>query len=187
MQVSSLATRRARVVELDGISIDCRERVTGGGTTYSVVTGDIIATELPWLMNVYKVDVANFVSKALARAVIAANNDRYGVNINVVQGLNARYEWHVDPSPVAAVLFTSAHNAGDGGELGIREAPDQEPARIYPRPGLIVAFEGRKLEHAVLPLRRDVTRISIPMLYYDVDELQYFPKELDNYLYGIDS
>jgi len=181
-QVKFLAKQAAKPVHLDGDSTDCRELTAGGGTTYKVVTGNSIAEHLPWLMQLYKVGLANSVSKLVSRRVSPSENDRYGVNINVVEGIGGRYEWHVDPSPIAAILFVTAHYPGSGGELALHA--DGELMRIYPKPGLIVVFPGKEVEHSVLPLEENTARISIPMIYYYEDEKQYFPRELDDYLYG---
>ena len=181
-QVVSLAGRAAKAVRLTGKSTDCREPASATGMTYGVVTGDLIAEHLPWLTRFYKIHLAKFLSNTMARPVAPCQNDRYGININVVNGLHGRYEWHVDPSPLAAILFATTHDIGTGGELALRSA--DQLTRIHPRPGLIAIFEGGTIEHAVLPLATNTTRISIPMLYYDNTEVQPFPQELDDYLYG---
>ncbi len=181
-QVTSLASRAAKAVHLNGESADCREETTGTGMTYEVVTGEIIARHIPWLIDFYRVTLAAFVKTVMSRPIVPSRSERNGLNINVVQGMGGRYEWHVDPSPVAAILFATAHDIGGGGELVLRAG--DEFTHIHPRPGLIAVFEGRKIEHAVLPLKANTVRISIPMLYYYENEKQHFPQKLDEYLYG---
>jgi len=181
-QVMSLASRAAMTVHLTGNSPDCREDESGQEVVYSVVTGDVIAREISWLDEFYRSFLARYVSSIAGRAVQPSASKRHGVNINVLNGTSGRYEWHVDPSPFAAVLFVTGHPKGDGGELALRSG--HTLLTVLPAAGLVVIFEGRRIEHAVLPLQKDAMRVSVPMLYYNDGEPQYFPRELDEYLYG---
>jgi hypothetical protein len=180
--VQFLGETSAAQVHLSGDSPDCREAHGTVGMTYRVVTGDTIAIALPWLMNFYRLTLAGYISQLLPSPIVACASERYGVNINILQSKGDCYEWHVDPSPVAAVLFVTAHPPGCGGELALRIGDDER--HVHPEKGLIAIFEGRAVQHAVLPLREDTSRISIPMLYYHAGEPQYFPQDLDRYLYG---
>ncbi len=181
-QVTELACRAGKSVSLHGNSEDCRESAGSIATVYRVVTGDIVAKQLPWLIRLYRSDIIPFIEETFGYPVFAANNDRYGVNINLLEGAGARYEWHVDPSPVSAVLFVTEHTAKDGGALALRDRDCT--VKIIPRRGFIVLFEGGRVEHSVLPLERDILRVAVPMIYYTDPEKQPFSAELDNYLYG---
>lgn len=167
---------------LNGNSDDCREPEGSTGTAYRVVTGDVVAKHLPWLVRLYRSELIAFIAATFGPPIFPARKERHGVNINFLEGTGARYEWHVDPSPLSAVLFVTEHTEADGGALALRDG--EQKIEIIPRRGLITVFEGGRVEHCVLPLERDVSRVAVPMIYYTDPVSQPFSAELDSYLYG---
>src|SRR5205085_12683454 len=82
-----------------------------------VVTGETIFEHIRWLHKLYDEDLAEFASQFAKRTVVAADDLPSSVNINLLRGLNARYEKHVDTNPVTGILFVTTLLPTDGGEL----------------------------------------------------------------------
>lgn len=179
-EILTAAEGIAQRVFLHGHAEDSREPQNTAGTDYYVVPGDLIRTKLPWLYNLYEQDLCEVVSSLVGRRMKLSRSVRLGVNINVVKGHNARYEWHVDSSPVSAVLFATTHGDGHGGELAIR-MPDAL-IKISPQAGSLVVFNGR-LAHSVLPLVQGGARVSVPMIFFYDDFEEADTTELEEYLY----
>jgi len=180
-QVMAVADQFAAFVHLEGDSPTSREPAGTAGSDYYVVTGDIIQAELPWLHHLYTTELAALASRAAHKAVQPSTQLKSGININVVRGVGARYEWHVDSNPLTGMLYVTTHTADDGGELVFR--PAERDTIVHPRSGLFIVFDARAIPHAVLPLKRDQVRLSIPMNYYDVGQAETRPPELDAYIY----
>jgi len=180
-QVYRTSDRFSILVHLDGDSKDSREAAGSTGIDYYVVTGDIVARELPWLYNLYTSRFLDLASQASGVRLEPAINIRQGININTLRGQGARYEWHVDPNPVTGILFADSLDQEDGGELLIDRPVGKVTFR--PRKGSFLAF-GAQVPHSVAPLKVGKTRISIPMIYYINGQIQEWNSDLDSYLYG---
>jgi hypothetical protein len=155
--------------ELDGSSVTSRERDFGvhGACSAGIVTGDVVAEELPWLDNLYRTTILD-----------AVNSIDPG----------GRYEWHVDSNPLTALLFVTTHEPDSGGELVFRPDPRFDSAAswehvVTPVSGDLLVFDAREAAHGVMPLGGAQTRITVPMNYYLTGDAAVRPADLDGYLY----
>jgi len=166
---------------LDGRSITSREPSGGVSIEVGVVSGNAIQRHLPWLFALYANELRVFASRVAGAEVYISNDLASSININVLRGECARYEWHVDSNPLTGLLFVTSHPAGSGGEL-LFEKP---PFRCVVRPvaGTFIAFDARAIPHTVMPLEDDGLRMSVPMNYYLSPTDQSRPADLDGYLY----
>ena len=105
-----------------------------------------------------------------------------GVNINVLQGVGGRYESHLDTNPLTGLIFATTHADEEGGQLEFDVTPS--PLIFPPRAGMLLLFDATRAPHRVTPLKKDVTRISIPMNFYTEETLEQRSPDLDSYLYG---
>ena len=94
----------AKTTVLDGASETSREEL-GTKIPVRVVEGDPIAKDLPWLFNLYEREFLEFSSESFATHLYVCNDSNDAININCIEGLPARYEWHVDTNPVTGILF----------------------------------------------------------------------------------
>ena len=65
---------------------------------------------------------------------------------------------------------------------GLRALPPGTVMSIAPAAGSLVLMDGRRCAHAVAPLREDALRISVPMVFPEVEDRR--PAGLDDYLYA---
>lgn len=182
-QIEALALKRAIYKTLNGASITSRESQDARPATVGVVTGDAIWEEMRWLYDLYAGPLLEWACRLAPQRLAIAADKTSSVNINVLAGINSRYERHVDTNPVTGLLFASNLSARDGGGLVFDHASGFSDV-IYPRCGLFLAFDATATPHYVAPLRKDKQRISIPMNYYVHGAQQFRPKDLNTYLYG---
>lgn len=166
---------------LDHQSVTSREPEGSPPMEVCVVTGEIIFQHMNWLHELYRNDLASFASMFAGRAITIANDLQSSVNINLLRGIHARYERHVDSNPVTGILFASTLHPADGGEL-IFEGANHDTT-ILPRTGIFIVFDARNITHYVAPLKTTIDRISLPMNYYFADGQQSRPEDLNEYLY----
>ena len=147
-----------------------------------VLTGDQVQSHLPWLDALYRNELTAFVSSFAGRTMYPSQNLRSGVNINLLKGKGAHYEWHCDSNPVTGLIFLNSLSEGEGGELVFRT--DAEELTVRPRAGVFLAFDAREIPHCVLPLRNEKgDRFSVPMNFYLTADAQERPDDLDEYLF----
>lgn len=180
-EIKNIALAFSCRVELDGKSSTSREPNDTDGAEVYVVDGKIIKEKLPQLHAVYENDILSLININLPEKYECSNDLISGININLLNGKGARYEWHVDSNPLTAVLFATTHQGNDGGEL-IFKLPN-EILKVYPKVGTLVLFDAREIPHTVLPLLHSNIRISIPMNYYLNGSPQNRPIDLDGYIY----
>ncbi|HEX4610316.1 MAG TPA: 2OG-Fe(II) oxygenase [Urbifossiella sp.] len=158
------------------------------------VHADQVATELPWLRELYRKDFRELGEQATGRNVYAAADERYGTVLNVQRGPRMRFECHVDSNPLTGLLFCTNHGPGSGGELvfgndkAARSRADIEHSCsvLRPQAGHLIFFDGRVYPHYVRPLEDgDDTRVVAVMNYY-TDECPEStrPPKLNRHLYG---
>lgn len=181
-EIRRLAGSHARRVYLDGRSPTSREPASTTGFHYQVVTGDKIRSHLPWLYDIYRNDVCSIASAVSGYDLAPSNEELACININIVSGRASRYEWHVDSNPVTAILYATPLTLADGGAFAYKI--DGDTRSITPSPGDVLIFMAEEVEHAVLPLKRECERISIPMTYYLRGQAQRGYEGLQEYLYG---
>src|ERR1700744_3855646 len=93
------------------------------------VHADQVQNSLPWLSKLYRSDFLELAQRvAGSHPVWAAQDDRYGVVLNVQHGSKMRFECHVDSNSLTALLFFTDHGPGEGGELVV--ANDSEASSV---------------------------------------------------------
>jgi hypothetical protein len=128
----------------------------------------------------------------LFEPVSAAQDDRYGVVLNVQRGTGMRFECHVDSNPRTGLLFCTDHQAG--GELVIANDTEAEGVAavgrncsvIQPHAGHLIFFDARRYPHCARVLTADSeTRIVAVMNFYTESCPESTrPRELNKHLYG---
>jgi hypothetical protein len=176
--------------KLDGSSVTSRETDFGeiGAFEVGVVPGDVVAREVPWLMDLYRGPILDAVNALGLGRYRTAEDVRSTVNINSIPP-GSRYEWHVDSNPMTALLFVTTHVRGTGGELVFRPDPRLSPDEawehvVHPESGELLVFDARESAHGVMPVGGGEVRITVPMNYYFADGAVSRPADLDAYLYG---
>jgi len=161
------------------------------------VHADQVRDRLPWLYKAYRNEILELAKEMTGRDkhVSAANDDRYGIVLNVQRGTRMRFECHVDSNPLTGLLFCTEHAAGgelvvahDTAALGLAEI-DRNCSVIRPHAGQLIFFDARKYPHyARLLTDESETRIVAVMNFYtdDCPETSR-PRELNRHLYGDDA
>lgn len=153
-----------------------------------------VASELPWLRELYRTDFRELGEQATGRKVYAAADERYGTVLNVQRGPRMRFECHVDSNPLTGLLFCTDHGPGHGGELifghdkSARSRADVERSCsvLRPQAGHLIFFDGREHPHYVRPLQADDDVRVVAVMNYYTDECPEStrPPELNRHLYG---
>jgi hypothetical protein len=187
-EVSACSATHSRWQLLDGASVTSREADfrDSAPPRVGVVTGDVIAEQLPWLDQLYRTTFLDLVNSVGAGDYEVGVGLRACININATPR-DARYEWHVDSNPITALLFVTSHGPEQGGQLIFRPDPVARPnedwqLQVSPRSGTLLLFDAREAAHVVTRLNTDL-RLSVPMNYYFVGQQQR-PEDLDDYLYS---
>lgn len=173
---------------LEGGSITSREASfdSTADPHVGVVTGDVVAREIPWLDALYRTQFLALINSLGVGEYEVSVDLRSGINLNTTLR-GARYEWHVDSNPMTALLFATTHDASEGGQLVFRPDPETRPdenweLQVSPRAGTLLLFDAREAAHVVTEVLTG-KRISVPMNYYEAGK-QERPSDLDGYLYG---
>ena len=156
------------------------------------VHADHVRDHLPWLYKAYRNEILELANEVAAEHVSSAQDDRYGVVLNVQRGTSMRFECHVDSNPLTGLLFCTDH--ARGGELvvahdtaaqGLAEI-ERNCSVIRPHAGHLIFFDARQHPHyARLLTEESETRIVAVMNFYtescpESDR----PTELNRHLYG---
>jgi hypothetical protein len=149
---------------------------------------------LPWLYKLYRSGFLELAQRVHRDLVMVAQDERYGIVLNVQRGYDMRFECHVDSNPLTGLLFFSDHYAGSGGELVFahdRSAAsaaeiDRACSVLRPQSGHLVFFDGREHPHYARPLTGGSgIRIVAVMNYYTSSFPESTrPPELNRHLYG---
>ena len=163
-----------------------------------IVRGRVHAEQVrqmvPWLYQSYRGQFLELAREVSKEPVRPAQDDRYGVVLNVQHGTAMRFECHVDSNPLTGLLFCTDHGAGSGGELifaydlaasGI-DSVELDCAVIRPQAGHLIFFDGRYRPHYARPLRSESdTRIVAVMNFYTESSPESTrPPELNRHLFG---
>jgi hypothetical protein len=158
------------------------------------VHADRVASELPWLRELYREVFRELGEQTAGRKVYAAADERYGTVLNVQRGPRMRFECHVDSNPLTGLLFCTDHGPGAGGELVFghdvaarsRDEIERSCSVLRPQAGHLIFFDGRQRPHYVRPLRADDDLRVVAVMNYYTDECPEStrPTELNRYLYG---
>ena len=176
-----LAAQATRVAARRALHV----RRSGDGSTldYRVVSGDVIKEEAASIYEIYEsAQVLEWIrSVAATEDVGLSPHLRSAVNINVLDTAGQQYRWHTDAVPFTTLLFLTSLPPAAGGEFLIRTRQD-ELMTLPPVAGQLVLMDGRQCAHAVAPLRENVVRITVPMVFpaYEIER----PPGLDDYLYA---
>jgi hypothetical protein len=151
-----------------------------------------VRDRLPWLHRAYREEFLHMAAAARNEPVAAAEDDRYGVVLNVQRGTVMRFECHIDSNPLTGVLFCTDH-AG-GGELVVAHnadatdiaAVEEDCSVIRPHSGHLVFFDARRHPHYARPLtgEYDMRVVAVMNYYTGSCPESTRPTELNRHLYG---
>jgi hypothetical protein len=156
------------------------------------VHAEQVMEHVPWLYKAYRNEILELAAQTTAEHVSAAQDDRYGVVLNVQRGTSMRFECHVDSNPLTGLLFCTDH--ARGGELvvahdttaeGLAEI-ERNCSVIRPHAGQLIFFDARRHPHyARLLAEESETRIVAVMNFYTESCPESTrPAELNSHLYG---
>ena len=192
-ELTQAAKQLSRFKLLVPTSVTSREVADSAGIETYIVDGLQIKHHLPWLYAAYHttfLEMANIAGRD--GPYLAAKNDLYGVNLNVLKGTGSRYESHVDSNPLQGLLFVTEHNTASGGVLRVScnqmmkgEFPlDSSSFDIQPEPGKLLFFDARRSPHYVTPLLKGDLRVTVAMNFYcQASPESLRPKDLNNHLF----
>jgi len=163
-QILEVSTLYSKCIHLDGKSSTSREPVDTQGVNCNVVSGEIVYQKIRWLYDLYRNQFAELAFRVNEGEILLSTEINTGVNINVISGMGARYEWHIDTNPLTGILFVTSHSDEDGGQLLFKTLSGDH--LVTPKSGMFILFDAREIPHTVLPLKKEIRRISIPMNYY---------------------
>ena len=135
-----------------------------GDWSFAILPGNVLRDRLPWLWALYHGALRDFAGQAVGFPLFASNRLHASMTLNILAGIGAWSDWHTDMNPVTGLFFATAADADGAGDLVFRDGAGRE-ARLVPRPGLFVCFEGA-VEHRVAPTSSAGPRLSLPLLYY---------------------
>jgi hypothetical protein len=147
---------------------------------------------LPWLDKAYRNEFLELANEVSSERVSVAQDDRYGVVLNVQRGSSMRFECHVDSNPLTGLLFCTGHKAG--GELVVAHdeaaeglvAVERSCSVIRPYPGQLIFFDARSHPHyaRVLAEESDTRVVAVMNFYTESFPESTRPQELNRHLYG---
>jgi hypothetical protein len=178
------------------MSVTSREESSEIEVPVLTVGGQRVREEIPWLYELYRGRFRDLAQVLTDEPVSAAEDVRYGINLNVQRGRMMRYECHVDSNPIQGMLYFTDHPPGTGGELVVsnrgdvkgKDAVDADAARIYPVAGHLVLFDARRHTHYVRGTESDTDlRVAAAMNFYTSSAPETDrPADLNRHLFGTD-
>jgi hypothetical protein len=156
------------------------------------VHADMVGNFLPWLYKAYRNEFLILAGEVTAEHVSAAQDDRYGVVLNVQCGSSMRFECHVDSNPLTGLLFCTDHEAGGelivahyGAAEGLAEV-ERSCSIIRPRAGQLIFFDARSHPHysRALTSESDTRIVAVMNFYTESCPESARPRELNSHLYG---
>jgi len=151
-----------------------------------------VRQDLPWLHQLYRSAFLELAGETCEEKVSPADDDRYGVVLNVQRGTRMRFECHIDSNPLTGVLFCTDHVAGgelvfahDAAAASIADV-ERDYSVVRPSAGHLIFFDARRYPHYVRPLTRaSDLRVAAVMNYYTESCPESTrPPELNQHLYG---
>lgn len=154
-----------------------------GVLDYGVITGDVVRDGAPAMYALYESsDLVEWIRAVTETPAVGRSPHlRSAINVNILATAGQQYRWHTDAVPFTVLLFLTTLPPDAGGAFLIRTGGDEVLA-IPPGAGDLVLLDGRRCPHAVEALRRDVLRISVPMVFPAASIER--PAGLDDYLYA---
>lgn len=160
------------------------------------VHADRVREFVPWLYKAYRNEFLEFAGEVSNEHVSTAQDDRYGVVLNVQRGSSMRFECHVDSNPLTGLLFCTEHQAGAGGELVFGRDPsaadvaavDRDCSVIRPYASYLIFFDGRKNPHYARELTSgsDMRVVAVMNYYTESCPESTRPRGLNRHLFGAD-
>lgn len=150
---------------------------------YYIADGNVIAQHLPSIMALYRDVIPDFIRGYIGLEMVPSRFQRSSITLNLLRGQGSRYERHVDSNSITGLLFASSLGPEDGGALRLFY-PRTEPLDVYPTRGTFLLYDARWVPHEVLPLHREVNRLSMPMNYFLPTDVEERPEHLDDYIFG---
>lgn len=151
-----------------------------------------VRQDLPWLHQLYRSAFLELAGETYEEKVSPADDDRYGVVLNVQRGTRMRFECHVDSNPLTGLLFCTDHV--NGGELVFAhdaaaasiEDVERDCSVVRPSAGHLIFFDARRYPHYVRPLTRasDLRVVAVMNYYTESCPESTRPPELNQHLYG---
>ncbi|TVZ07224.1 hypothetical protein EAS64_07995 [Trebonia kvetii] len=159
------------------------------------VHADQVRNHVPWLYKAYRNEMLELANEISAEHVSAAQDDRYGIVLNVQRGTSMRFECHVDSNPLTGLLFFTDH--ASGGELvvandtaarGIAEI-DSDCSVIPPHAGQLIFFSAQQHPHyaRILTAESEMRIVAVMNFYTESCPETSRPRELNRHLYGDDA
>jgi len=186
------AAATADIREFPRTPVLSRESEEVSHITRGRVHADQVGNLLPWLYKAYRNEFLELAGEMSTEHVSAAQDDRYGVVLNVQRGSEMRFECHVDSNPLTGLLFCTDHKAG--GELIVAHdraaeglaAVERSRSVIRPYAGQLIFFDARYYPHYARALKTESdTRIVAVMNFYTESCPESTrPRELNSHLYG---
>ncbi len=156
------------------------------------VHADQVQDHLPWLYKAYRNEVLELAGEMTGEHVSAAQDDRYGVVLNVQRGTSMRFECHVDSNPLTGLLFCTDH--ARGGELVVAHDPaaqgiaeiERNCSVIRPYAGQLIFFDARRYPHYARSLAKDsdMRVVAVMNFYTESCPEASRPAALNKHLYG---
>src|SRR5690606_1455473 len=140
-EITTVANLHSYKMHLDGKSSTSREKEGSTGVDIEVVDGMTVREKLSWLHDLYSTYLLDLANQIFGARYTVDSNITSSVNINILRGINARYEWHVDSNPLTGLLFVTSHDRHSGGEL-VFDNKGQE-VKVLPQSGTFLLFDAR--------------------------------------------
>jgi hypothetical protein len=159
------------------------------------VHADQVQERLPWLHKAYRNEILELAGEVSSEHVSAAQDDRYGIVLNVQRGTKMRFECHVDSNPLTGLLFCTDHAVGgelvvahDVAAAGVAEI-DRSCSVIRPHAGQLIFFDARQYPHYARLLTREseMRVVAVMNFYTESCPESSRPRELNRHLYGDDA
>lgn len=186
------AAAAAEVKEFPRTPVLSREDPEVTLVTRGRVHADQVMKHLPWLCKAYRNELLGLAGEVCSEHVSAAQDDRYGVVLNVQRGTEMRFECHVDSNPLTGLLFCTDHDRGGELVVGHDEAAeglaavDRSCSVIRPSAGQLIFFDARRYPHyaRALATESDTRIVAVMNFYTESCPESTRPKELNSHLYG---
>lgn len=168
-QIESVVRKYGKLVTLQGGKVSTSMEPGTFTTVYTVVKGQDIEANLPWLWKLYQGPFRELVSQVAGQEVEVDPDKKFSANINTLTKDTQQdgYELHTDVNHETGLLAVTTMHQGDGGEL-IHILPDGTRRETRVQAGWLYIFDGRNHPHKVNllnPQGSSDTRITVPMDY----------------------
>ncbi len=168
-KIGNVVKEYGKLVTLKGGVVSTSMEPRTFTTVYTVVKGQDIEANLPWLWRLYQGPFRELVSQVARQEVEVDPDKKFSANINTLTKGTQKdgYELHTDINHWTGLLAVTTMHEGDGGEL-IHVLPDGTRKETRIQAGLLYIFDGRNHPHKVNLLKEEGSadiRITVPMDY----------------------